>query len=103
MEYCKRCLYPANAKPTIILDDDGVCSGCRYHESRQNIDWQERQEMLKEITESEEGFRRVSIGQNELLFSHGNSIVTALVAKAPYRILLDKVDDFTEKFELLFS
>jgi hypothetical protein len=61
------------------------------------------QDMLKEITESEEGFRRVSIGRNELLFSHGNSIVTALVAKAPYRILLDKLDDFTEKFELLFS
>ena len=49
MDYCKRCLYPANAKPTIILDDDGVCSGCRYHESRQNIDWPNRQEMLKEI------------------------------------------------------
>ncbi len=49
MEYCKRCLYPANAKPTIILDDDGVCSGCRYHESRQNIDWQKRQEMLTDI------------------------------------------------------
>ncbi len=61
------------------------------------------QDMLKEITESEEGFRRVSIGSNEILFSHGSTVVTALVANAPYRILLDKVDDFTEKFELLFS
>lgn len=61
------------------------------------------QELLKEITESDEGFRRVSIGSNEILFSHGTSIVTALVAKAPYGILLDKVDDFTEKFEMLFS
>jgi N-acetyl sugar amidotransferase len=49
MEYCKRCLYPANAKPTIILDDEGVCSGCRYHESRQKIDWNDRQMMLKQI------------------------------------------------------
>ena len=49
MEYCKRCLYPANAKPTIIIDEEGVCSGCRYHESRQRIDWPERMEMLKEI------------------------------------------------------
>ncbi len=49
MEYCKRCLYPENAKPTIIFDDDGVCSGCRYHESRAKIDWGERQNMLKEI------------------------------------------------------
>lgn len=34
MEYCARCCYPENAKPTIIFDDEGICSGCRYHESR---------------------------------------------------------------------
>ena len=49
MEYCARCCYPKNAKPTIIFDDEGVCSGCRYHESREKIDWNERQKMLKEI------------------------------------------------------
>ena len=53
MEYCARCLYPVNAKPTIILDEEGVCSGCRYHESRENleINWEERQEILKQITD----------------------------------------------------
>jgi len=51
MEYCSRCLYPINAKPTIILDDDGVCSGCRYHESRQRleIDWDERLKIFEQI------------------------------------------------------
>jgi N-acetyl sugar amidotransferase len=49
MEYCSRCLYPANAKPTIILDDEGVCSGCRYHESRHRLDWAERERLLSEI------------------------------------------------------
>jgi len=49
MDYCKRCLYPANAKPAIIFDDDGVCSGCRYHESRQRIDWTAREAMLREL------------------------------------------------------
>jgi N-acetyl sugar amidotransferase len=49
MEYCKRCLYPENAKPTIIFDDDGVCSGCRYHESRQRIDWKAREKIFREI------------------------------------------------------
>lgn len=51
MRYCKRCFYPENAKPTIIFDDEGVCSGCRYHESRKNveIDWGERQHMLEQI------------------------------------------------------
>ncbi|WP_449245820.1 N-acetyl sugar amidotransferase [Desulfobacca acetoxidans] len=52
MEYCKRCLYPANAKPAIIFDEEGVCSGCRYHESRQNIDWQEREKLLREFLET---------------------------------------------------
>ena len=51
MNYCKRCLYPENAKPTIIFDEDGVCSGCRYHESRKHVDmdWVERQAMLEKI------------------------------------------------------
>lgn len=51
MEYCKRCLYPKNAKPTIAFNDQGLCSGCSYHESRENleIDWQEREEMFQEI------------------------------------------------------
>lgn len=51
MEYCARCLYPANAKPTIIFDDEGVCSGCRYHESRANLEvhWDERESMLAQL------------------------------------------------------
>ena len=51
MEYCARCLYPANAKPTIILDEEGVCSGCRYHESRDanDVDWDERREIFEQI------------------------------------------------------
>ncbi len=49
MEYCARCLYPENAKPSIIFDEHGVCSGCRYHESRQKIDWSERQKKFEEI------------------------------------------------------
>lgn len=53
MRYCARCLYPENAKPTIIFDEEGVCSGCRYHESRQKleIDWDERERMLAKILE----------------------------------------------------
>ena len=44
-------MYPANAKPTIIMDDEGVCSGCRYHESRGELEisWDEREEMLGRI------------------------------------------------------
>jgi len=46
MEYCKRCCYPANARPGIVFDEEGVCSGCRLIESRKDIDWQEREDEL---------------------------------------------------------
>ncbi|MGF1631585.1 MAG: N-acetyl sugar amidotransferase [Kiloniellaceae bacterium] len=51
MRYCRRCLYPENAKPTIIFDDEGVCSGCRYHESRSQLetDWDERRGIFEQI------------------------------------------------------
>ncbi|MDA9943689.1 N-acetyl sugar amidotransferase [Paracoccaceae bacterium] len=51
MRYCKNCLYPENAKPTIIFDDQGVCSGCNYNNSRKDhdVDWVERREMFEEI------------------------------------------------------
>lgn len=51
MRYCARCVYPENARPTIIFDDEGVCSGCRLHESRPKIDWEDRKELLKNILE----------------------------------------------------
>lgn len=49
MQYCSRCVYPANARPGIIFDEQGVCSGCRLIESRPHIDWDERREMLREL------------------------------------------------------
>jgi len=52
MKYCSRCLYPENAKPTIIIDEeDGICSGCKYHESRMKleINWEEREKILENI------------------------------------------------------
>lgn len=49
MQYCKRCVYPANARPGIVFDDEGICSGCRLIESRPSIDWSGRDSMLREI------------------------------------------------------
>jgi N-acetyl sugar amidotransferase len=49
MNYCKRCMYPSNAKPTIIFDDLGVCSGCRTIESRKKINWVDRKKQLDEL------------------------------------------------------
>ena len=65
MKYCARCLYPENAKPTIIFDDEGICSGCRYIESRKHleIDWSQRQEILREITDKAK-FRAKKFGNS---------------------------------------
>lgn len=49
MKYCKRCLYPANHPLNITFEADGVCSGCRVHEEKDELDWQEREEKLKQI------------------------------------------------------
>lgn len=49
MDYCKRCVYPANARPGIVFDEEGVCSGCRLVESRPSIDWTAREPMLIKI------------------------------------------------------
>ena len=54
MRYCARCMYPENARPTIIFDEECVCSGCRYHESRSkqlDINWDERVVMFEKIIE----------------------------------------------------
>lgn len=53
MRYCKRCVYPENAKPFIYFDEEGICSGCRAFEARTNavskIDWEARREALKTL------------------------------------------------------
>ncbi len=55
MEYCKRCVYPANAKPGIVFDDHGICSGCRSFEAktthRSLIDWPQRERRLRNLLE----------------------------------------------------
>ncbi len=49
MRYCTRCLYPANHPLGITFDDQGVCSGCRVHEEKDWLDWNERGAKLQAI------------------------------------------------------
>jgi N-acetyl sugar amidotransferase len=49
MEYCKRCLYPENHPLNIVFDEHGVCSGCRIHEEKDVLDWNEREKKLETI------------------------------------------------------
>lgn len=61
MEYCKRCVYPANTQPTIEFDDNGVCSGCRWEEHKHKIDWEDREARLEEILEE---YKRIADERN---------------------------------------
>ncbi len=36
---CKRCLYTTNHSLGLIIDDEGICSGCRVHEEKDTLDW----------------------------------------------------------------
>ncbi|MRR56890.1 MAG: N-acetyl sugar amidotransferase [Deltaproteobacteria bacterium] len=49
MRYCLRCLYPENARPTILFDDHGVCSGCRAQETKKRLDWVDRERRLRDL------------------------------------------------------
>jgi len=51
MNYCKRCCYPENHPLNIIFDEEGVCSGCRVHEEKDILNWEERKEKLHAIFE----------------------------------------------------
>lgn len=48
IRYCEHCLMP-ETKPDLFIDDQGVCSACRYYERRGEIDWQSRRKELERI------------------------------------------------------
>lgn len=49
MIYCKRCLYPQNHPYGMIFDDDGLCMGCKIHEEKDFLNWDERFQKLEKI------------------------------------------------------
>jgi N-acetyl sugar amidotransferase len=49
LRYCSRCIYPENHPLHLTFDEEGVCSGCRVHEEKDQFDWRERMEFLREL------------------------------------------------------
>jgi len=41
-------LYPATHPLGLVLDEEGVCSGCRIHEEKDKLDWNSRWKILEE-------------------------------------------------------
>lgn len=48
IRYCVRCVMP-ETKPDLFIDAEGICSACRNYENRVEIDWQARNEELKQV------------------------------------------------------
>jgi N-acetyl sugar amidotransferase len=51
MQYCTQCVYPAIAATPLSFDEHGVCSGCRIAAQKAPIDWNQRFQWLRELTD----------------------------------------------------
>lgn len=51
MKYCSRCLQP-DTRPNIQFTPEGICPACDYFERIQNVDWQERYDILQDVLAS---------------------------------------------------
>jgi N-acetyl sugar amidotransferase len=49
VQTCKRCLYNTNHPLGLVLDAEGICSGCRVHEEKDRLDWAERWDRLEQL------------------------------------------------------
>ncbi len=49
MKTCSRCLYTSYHPLHLTFDDQGVCSGCRVHEEKDQLEWCERGKILQII------------------------------------------------------
>jgi N-acetyl sugar amidotransferase len=49
IEFCKRCCYATSHPFGLILDREGICSGCKIHEEKDKLDWQYRWAKLESL------------------------------------------------------
>ena len=55
IKFCTRCLYSSEHPLGITFDENGVCSGCRIHEEKDNLDWDLRWDKLQKIVKPYRG------------------------------------------------
>lgn len=48
IKYCKKCIIP-ETRPNTEIGTDGLCSGCRYFDFRDKVDWGKRKKIFFEI------------------------------------------------------
>lgn len=47
--FCRRCLYGSDHPLGITFDPSGLCSGCSVHEEKEQIDWADREQALRDL------------------------------------------------------
>lgn len=52
MQICTRCLYTSEHPLHLTFDNQGVCSGCRVHEEKDQLNWAERGKKLHTILDN---------------------------------------------------
>lgn len=52
IKYCRRCFYHEHHPLGLIIDEEGICSGCRIHEEKDAIDWQKKWQELEKLTQN---------------------------------------------------
>lgn len=48
---CRRCLYTTDHPLGLVIDEEGICSGCRIHEEKDKLNWQERWQKLEHLVQ----------------------------------------------------
>lgn len=48
--YCRNCVFP-ETKPDLFIDEQGICSACRYFMGRPQIDWEQRKKDFLQVVE----------------------------------------------------
>lgn len=49
VHFCTRCVYPNVAATPLIMDAEGLCSGCRVNDEQKTIDWTAREKMFRDL------------------------------------------------------
>ncbi|TXT54210.1 MAG: conserved membrane protein of unknown function [Candidatus Thorarchaeota archaeon] len=61
------------------------------------------QSLFQEITSTESGFDTLSLGDKHLLFAHRENFTAVLLTQRPYGVLLDKLNEFADDFQLVYG
>ena len=49
IKFCKKCLYSENHPLGLVINEEGICSGCLIHKEKDELDWDSRFKQLEQL------------------------------------------------------